>query len=184
MLDDAEEKLKVAENKLKELANDIKLFDDTWDNSPNKDEEMVEGFTVDFGSLNCETAKSKLNSGNSKQPTDKTDIRGETTSTEKNYSLTASVDMKSVFDEDWRPFDVSPGTFSHAASMSARIFSRCLAAISFHHTLRRYRKTCTETLVGVIKKTTAKSKQISLKKSAKDRVMKLLTCFSLRLLSS
>jgi len=37
MLDDTEEKLMVAKNKLKELEDDIKLFDNTWDNLLNKD---------------------------------------------------------------------------------------------------------------------------------------------------
>jgi len=79
MLDDTEEKLKVVQNKLKELEDHMKLFDNTWDNLINQvDEEMVEGFTDDFGSLSSETAKSKLSSaGNSEQPTEKTDI-GET----------------------------------------------------------------------------------------------------------
>jgi len=67
MLDDTEEKLKVAENKLNELEDDIKLFNNTWNNLLNKDEEMVEGFTDDFGPLNSETAKIKMRSGNSKQ---------------------------------------------------------------------------------------------------------------------
>jgi len=92
MLDDTEGKLKVAENKLKELANDIKLFDNTWDNLFNKDDvEMVEGFTDDFGSLSSATAKKKLSSGNSKQPTNKTDRRNEMTSPEKNNSSSVEI---------------------------------------------------------------------------------------------
>jgi len=61
MLDDTERKLKVAENKPKELGNDIKLFDNTWDNLLNHDNrKMVEGFTDDFGSLSSETEEAEL----------------------------------------------------------------------------------------------------------------------------
>jgi len=49
-------------------------------------------------------------SGNSKQLTDKTVVSGETTFTEKNNSSTSSVDIKSVFEKDWKLFDISPGT--------------------------------------------------------------------------
>jgi len=79
---------------------------------------MVEGFTDDFGSLSSETTKSKLSfAENSEQPTNKTDKRGETTSTEKSSSLSPSVDMKSAFDEDWNTFHVSPGTSNQHQSL-------------------------------------------------------------------
>jgi len=114
MLDDTEEKFKVAENKLKELEDDMELFDNTWDNLLNQDNRnMVESFTDDFGCLSSETTKSKLSSaGNSEQPTYKIDIRDEATSTKMNNSLTPSVDTEPVFDKDWKPFHVSPGTSS------------------------------------------------------------------------
>jgi len=177
MLDDPEGELKVAENKLKELANDIKLFDNTWDNLLNKDEEMVEGFTDDSGFLSSETAKSKLNSGNSKQPTDRIGIRREATSTEKNNIITPPLAIESVFEKDWRPFDVSPGTSNQHQRLPEA--SQCVWPPSGSTILSEDIETHTQKhWWGVIKKTTADRNKISLRKSAKDRIMRLLTSLS------
>jgi len=131
------------------------------ENLLNKDaEEMAEGFTDDFSSLSSETAKSKLNSGNSKQPTDKTDIRGETKSTEP------SVDMKSAFEEDWKPFDVSPDTSNqhqHLPETSQDIWPPLASTILSEDIETHSHKHWW----GVIKKTTPDRKQISLRKSVK-----------------
>jgi len=178
-LDDTEEKLKVVQNKLKELEDDIKPFDNTWDNLLNQDNrKMVQGFTDDFGSLSSETA------GNSGQPTDKTDIRDEMISTRMNNSSTPSVDMKSVFDEDIMPFHVSPGTSNHEHQRLPKVsqdvwpplVSTILSEDIETHTQKHW--------WGVIKKTTADGNKTSLRKSAKDRMMRLLTCSSLRPFSS
>jgi len=183
MLDDAEEKLMVAENKLKKLEKYMKLFDNTWDILLNQGEEIIDGFTDDFCSFSSETAKSKLNSGNSKQPTDTTVVGGETTFTEKNNSLTSSVDIKSVFEKDWKPFDLPPDTsnqYQRLPKISQDVWPPLASTILSEDIQVHAQKHWW----GVINRTTAKRNQINFRKSARDRLMKLLTCSSVRPLSS
>jgi len=91
--------------------------------------------------------------------------------------------LKSVFDKDWKLFYVSPGTSNQHQRLPKAsqdvwppLASTILSEDIETHTQKHW--------WGVIKKTTADRNKISLRKSAKDRMMRLLTCSSLRPLSS
>jgi len=144
---------------------------------------MVEGFADDFDSFSLETAKSKLNSGNSKQPNDVTGLKSKTAFTEKNNRLNSSVDIKSVFEENWRPFDLSPGASSQHQCLpkASEDVWPPIASIMLSEDIEAHKQ---KHWWRVIKKTTADRNKISSRKSAKDRIIKLLTCSSLCSLQS